>query len=101
MIFLGVVLLRAIFANVSHTLVLSPAGYLIVEPDDQAEPKLNPAAAARLTKAFAASGADGLELLASVCLHEPLTPTFSFWRGWRAAFLQRFAIIRTWTASLT
>ena len=65
----------------SHALVLSPAGHLFVEPDDQAEPKLNPAAAARLAEAFVASGASGLELLASSFLHEPLPPTFCFWRG--------------------
>jgi len=53
----------------------------VVEPDDQAEPKLNPTAATRLTEAFAASGARGLELLASALLHEPLPPTFGFWRG--------------------
>jgi len=60
---------------------LSPGGHLVVEPDDQAEPKLNPTAATRLTEAFAASGARGLELLASALLHEPLPPTFGFWRG--------------------
>jgi hypothetical protein len=54
---------------------------LFVEPDDQAEPKLNPATAALLTEAFAESGARGLELLASSLLHEPLPPTFGFWRG--------------------
>jgi non-specific serine/threonine protein kinase len=54
---------------------------LFVEPDDQAEPKLSPEAAARLTGAFAASPARGLESLASAFLHEPLPPTFVFWRG--------------------
>jgi non-specific serine/threonine protein kinase len=54
---------------------------LFVEPDDQAEPMRNPAAATRLTEAFAASGAHGLELLASSFLHEALPPTFSFWRA--------------------
>jgi len=54
---------------------------LSVEPDDQAEPQLSPVAAARLAEAFAASGARGLELLASEFLHEPLPPTFGFWRG--------------------
>jgi len=54
---------------------------LFVEPDGQAEPKLNSADATRLTEAFAASGARGLELLASAYLHEPLPPTFGFWRG--------------------
>ena len=43
----------------SHALALSPGGHLSVETDDQAEPKLNPAAATRLTEAFAASGARG------------------------------------------
>ncbi|HXP62971.1 MAG TPA: SNF2 helicase-associated domain-containing protein, partial [Dongiaceae bacterium] len=65
----------------SHAIALSPGGHLVVEPDDQAEPKLNPTAATRLTEAFAASGARGLELLASALLHEPLPPTFGFWRG--------------------
>jgi len=62
-------------------LALSPGGHLFVEPDEQAEPKLNSADATRLTEAFAASGARGLELLASALLHEPLPPTFGFWRG--------------------
>jgi hypothetical protein len=66
---------------VSHALALSPGGHLFVEPDDQAEPKLSPGAAAQLAEAFAASGAHGLELLASALLHEPLPPTFGFWRG--------------------
>jgi len=61
--------------------VLSPGGQLRVEPDDQAEPKLSPAAAAELAEAFAASAARGLELLASGWLHEPLPPTLAFWRG--------------------
>ena len=65
----------------SHALALSPGGHLFVEPDEQAEPKLSPTAAARLTEAFAASGARGLEMLASEFLHEPLPPTFVFWRG--------------------
>lgn len=72
---------RDIFAAVSHTLTLSPGGHLFVEPDDLAEPKLNPVVAAQLTDAFADTGARGLELLASALLHEPLPPTFGFWRG--------------------
>ena len=62
-------------------MALSPGGHLLVEPDDQAEPKLNPAAATRLAEAFAASGARGLEMLVSEFLHEPLPPTCGFWRG--------------------
>jgi non-specific serine/threonine protein kinase len=54
---------------------------LFVERDDQAEPKLTARASARLTEAFVASGAHGLELLAAEFLHEPLPPTFVFWRG--------------------
>jgi uncharacterized Zn finger protein len=65
----------------SHVLALSPGGHLFVEPDKQAEPKLDAAAAMRLTEAFSASGAHGLEILASEFLHEPLSPTFGFWRG--------------------
>ncbi len=65
----------------SHALALSPGGHLFVELDDQAEPKLSPASAARLTEAFATSAARGLELLAADCLHQPLPPTFAFWRG--------------------
>lgn len=67
--------------SLSHALTLSPGGHLFVELDDLAEPKLKPAVATRLAEAFAASGAHGLELLASVLLHEPLPPTFEFWRG--------------------
>jgi uncharacterized Zn finger protein len=33
---------------VSHALVLSPGGHLLVQPDDQAEPKLSPAVSSRL-----------------------------------------------------
>ena len=65
----------------SHTLSLSPAGHLFVEPDDQAEPKLSQATVARLNEAFAASTARGLETLASGFLHEPMPPPFVFWRG--------------------
>ena len=65
----------------SHALALSPSGHLFVRPDEQAEPKLSPEVAARLTEGFAASAARGLELLASGFLHEPLPATFVFWRG--------------------
>jgi non-specific serine/threonine protein kinase len=65
----------------SHTLALSPSGHLFVEPDAQAEPALSQSAAARLSEGFAASPARGLELLASGFLHEPLPPSFVFWRG--------------------
>ena len=67
--------------SMSHALALSPGGHLFVQPDEQAEPKLSQAAAARLTEGFAASPSRGLELLASGFLHEPLPPTFVFWRG--------------------
>src|ERR1017187_4109975 len=65
----------------SYALALSPGGHLFVEPDDQAEPKLSHATAVRLTEAFGASPARGLESLASEFLHEPIPPTFVFWRG--------------------
>jgi hypothetical protein len=78
---LGVARRRGIFAGVSHALALSPGGHLFVEPDEQAEPKLNLAVAMRLTEAFTASGARGLEMLASEFLQEALPPTFGFWRG--------------------
>ena len=54
---------------------------MFVQPDDQAEPKLSQATAARLGEAFAVSTARGLETLAAEFLHEPLPPTFVFWRG--------------------
>jgi hypothetical protein len=41
----------------SHSLALSPGGRLFVQPDEQAEPKLSQAAAARLTEGFAAAPA--------------------------------------------
>src|SRR6266513_2650340 len=72
---------RGIFAGVPHALALSLGANCFVERTDQAERQLNPAAAARLAEAFGASGACGLELLASEFLHEPLPPTFAFWRG--------------------
>jgi SNF2 family DNA or RNA helicase len=65
----------------SHALALSPGGHLFVEQDDQAEPKLSHATAARLNEVFGASPARGLEALASEFLHETLPPTFVFWRG--------------------
>ncbi|MHB8523686.1 MAG: DEAD/DEAH box helicase [Limisphaerales bacterium] len=65
----------------SHALTLSPGGHLLVETDEQAEPKLSPATALRLSEAFAASTAAGLESLAGEFLREPLPPTFVFWRG--------------------
>jgi non-specific serine/threonine protein kinase len=65
----------------SYSLALSPGGHLFVLPDEQAEPKLSQAAAARLTEGFASAPARGLELLASEFLHEPLPASFSFWRG--------------------
>ena len=65
----------------SYSLALSPGGHLFVEPDDQAEPKLSHATAARLNEVFGASPARGLEALASEFLHEALPPTFVFWRG--------------------
>jgi non-specific serine/threonine protein kinase len=65
----------------SHALALSPGGRLFVEPDDQAEPKVSHATAARLAEAFGASPALGLEALASEFLHEAMPPTFVFWRG--------------------
>jgi non-specific serine/threonine protein kinase len=65
----------------SYSLALSPGGHLFVEPDDHAEPKLSHATAARLNEVFGASPARGLETLASAFLHEPMPPTFVFWRG--------------------
>ena len=65
----------------SHALTLTPGGHLLVQPDEQANPALSQAGAARLAEGFAASPARGLELLASAFLHEPLPPTFVFWRG--------------------
>jgi superfamily II DNA or RNA helicase len=67
--------------SMSHVLALSPGGHLFVQPDEQAEPKLSPATAARLTDGFAAASARGLEMLAAEFLHEPLPPSFAFWRG--------------------
>ena len=54
---------------------------MFVQPDDQVEPKLSDATVARLNEVFGASPARGLEMLASEFLHEPLPPTFVFWRG--------------------
>ncbi|HEY3915691.1 MAG TPA: DEAD/DEAH box helicase [Verrucomicrobiae bacterium] len=65
----------------SYAVVVSPGGHLFVEPDEQAEPKLDPVAAQRLIEAFTMSGAHGLEALASEFLHAPLPPTLRFWRG--------------------
>ena len=59
----------------SHALTLSPAGYLYVQPDEQAEPELSTAATAGLTEAFSGSSARGLELLAGSFFHEALRST--------------------------
>src|SRR5690242_15258193 len=64
----------------SYALALTPGGHLFVEPDAQAEPRLNESVAARMTEAFAASGAVGLELLAGELLREPVPASFAFWR---------------------
>ena len=65
----------------SNALVLSPAGHLFLEPDDQAEPQLSPATSERLQTAFGVSTPAGLEALAGELLHTPLPPTLGFWRG--------------------
>ena len=54
---------------------------MVVQPDDQAEPKLSQATVAHLGEAFSVSTTRGLETRASEFLHEPLPPTFVFWRG--------------------
>jgi hypothetical protein len=65
----------------SHALALTPAGHLLLEPDDQAEPRLSPATSERLQAAFEVSGAAGLEALAGGLLHTPMPSTLVFWRG--------------------
>jgi hypothetical protein len=65
----------------SLSIALSPGGHLVVQPDDQAEPKLSQATVAHLGEAFSVSTTRGLETRASEFLHEPLPPTFVFWRG--------------------
>ena len=65
----------------SHALGLSPAGHLFVQPDEQGQPKLGQAAAGRLTEAFLAGTPQGLELLVSEFLHEPVPASLVFWRG--------------------
>ena len=70
----------------SHALTLSPSGHLFVEPDGQAEPALPQTTANRLTAAFAASSANGLALLVSGYLDEPLPPGVVFWRGFARRF---------------
>ena len=70
----------------SLALALSPAGHLYVQADEHAEPKLSNVAASRLSEAFTASSARGLELLGASLLQEPLPADFVFWR----AFAQKF-----------
>jgi len=65
----------------SLSIALSPGGHLVVQLDDQAEPKLSQATVAHLGEAFSVSTTRGLETRASEFLHEPLPPTFVFWRG--------------------
>jgi non-specific serine/threonine protein kinase len=65
----------------SHALALSPGGQLFVQLAEQDEPKLSPRVAARLVEGFRASPAHGLEMLVSEFFHEPLPPSFVFWRG--------------------
>jgi len=71
----------------SHSLALSPAGHVFIEPDEQAEPKLSPAAVAVLQAAFGMSSARGLEALAGAFLNDILPLTFVFWRGLARTFI--------------
>src|SRR6185503_747062 len=64
----------------SLEIALSPAGHLLAELSDDAQPKLEAAAVSRLTAAFTASSAHGLELLAADFLHAPLPASLGFWR---------------------
>ena len=65
----------------SHALVLSPGEHLFMEAEAEAEPRLSSAASDRLQSAFNDGTSKGLELLAGEFLHQPLPPTFVFWRG--------------------
>ena len=60
--------------------VLTPAGHLQLETDEDAQPGLDGAFVERLESALADSNASGLERLAGEGLHLGLAPVLGFWR---------------------
>jgi hypothetical protein len=70
-------------------LALSPTGALLLTHSDSPESALAEGSAAGMEKAFALSPAAGLEHLAGPLLHEPLPPSFSFWREFARLFFTR------------
>jgi hypothetical protein len=73
----------------SLELILSPAGHLLAETSAEPETKLSQSAVSRLEKAFGASTAEGLELLAGDFLHESLPPAVAFWRDFARQYMTR------------
>jgi superfamily II DNA or RNA helicase len=60
--------------------VLTPVGHVVLESDEEAEPRVEAAVAERLEAAFAESTAAGLEWLAGEGLELGLPPAFGYWR---------------------
>lgn len=65
-------------------IVVTPAGRLLAETDEDLEQKLATETAERVRQAFAKSSAEGLFYLASQALAEQLPPSLVFWRDFAA-----------------
>jgi SNF2 family DNA or RNA helicase len=76
----------SILSGMTLRVAVTPAGRLVVEPDDDAEPKLAADTAEAIQKAFGSSSAEGLFCLASRALGESLPASLVFWRDFGAKF---------------
>jgi SNF2 family DNA or RNA helicase len=72
----------------SLSIQITPGGHLRTVADPESPPELSSEAAAALEKAFGASSAEGLLLLASSQLDEELPAAFVFWRSLSRQFFQ-------------
>jgi hypothetical protein len=62
------------------TIVLTPAGHLLLRPAEPREPAPEPAAARRIRAAFERGHAAGLLHLGAAEARTPLPPVLAFWR---------------------
>jgi SNF2 family DNA or RNA helicase len=67
-------------------ILITPAGRLLTEPDDDADQKASATLIDEIRRAFANSSAEGLFALASRGLAEPLPTSLVFWRDFAAKF---------------
>lgn len=68
------------------SLAVSPAGHLLVVPEDETEWRWSEAAAKRLEETFTTSSAHGLEWLASQTVPDAVPPAVAFWREFSRRF---------------